>query len=355
MVTACKAMCEMMKELNIAVDGGKDSLSMAARVGSETVKSPGTLVISTYAPCPDVRIRVTPDLKAPSNNEEGDLIWINIDGKFRLGASALAQAFMQQGNDSPDIENFEALKKAFNVTQKLLSENLLLSGHDISEGGLVVALLEMAIAGMCGIKVDLKDAMNFYGLKENSIENVLKVLFAEECGWILECKHENLNQVLSEFKANKINALHVGKSTGFGMSSRIQIKSSEFMLIDISTLDATRKWERTSFELEKLQMNPECAIEEFELFDERKGPKYLLTFNPDEALKLLRDPVSPWRVAVVREEGVNGDREMIAALMKAKFEVYDVTMSDLLARKTFLDHVRNFFKIISKKKFLKFF
>jgi phosphoribosylformylglycinamidine synthase len=89
-------------------------------------------------------------------------------------------------------------------------------------------------------------------------------------------------------------------------------------------------------------MNPECAVEEFELFDVRKGPKYLLTFNPDEALKLLRNPVSPWRVAVVREEGVNGDREMIAALMKAKFEVYDVTMSDLLGRRTFLDHVSDF-------------
>lgn len=342
MFTACKAMCEMMKELNIAVDGGKDSLSMAARVGSETVKSPGTLVISTYAPCPDVRIRVTPDLKAPLNNEEGELIWINIDGKFRLGASAFAQTLMQQGNDTPDIQNFSALKKAFNVTQKLLSEKIVLAGHDISEGGFVVCLLEMAIAGMCGIKVDLKNAMNFYSLKDNSVEDVLKILFAEECGWILECKGENLNHVLNEFKINNINALHVGKSTGFGMSSKIQIKSSELMLIDISTLDATKKWEQTSYELEKLQMNPECAEEEFELFDTRKGPKYLLTFNPDEALKLLKAPTNPWRVAVVREEGVNGDREMIAALMKAKFEVYDVTMSDLLMRKTFLDQVRSF-------------
>lgn len=341
MVKACKAMCEMMKELNIAVDGGKDSLSMAARVGSETVKSPGTLVISTYAPCPDVRVRITPDLKAPNNKQEGELIWVNIEGKFRLGASALAQTFMQQGNNTPDVENFESLKKAFNVTQKLLTQNLLLAGHDISEGGFIVCLLEMAIAGMCGINVDLKDAMKYYGL-DSSIKSVLKILFAEECGWILECKQENLNQILNEFKANKINALHVGKSTGFGMSSRIQIKSSEFMLIDISTLDATKKWERTSYELEKLQMNPECAREEFELFDERVGPKYLLSFSPDDALKLLKSPENSWRVAVVREEGVNGDREMIAALMKAKFEVYDVTMSDLLARKTFLDHVRKF-------------
>lgn len=180
LVTACKAMCEMMAELNIAIDGGKDSLSMAARVGSETVKSPGTLVISTYAPCPDVRIRITPDLKAPQSHKDGELIWINIEGKFRLGASALAQSFMQQGNDCPDLHNVDGLKRAFNTTQKLLSEQALLAGHDISDGGLIVCLLEMAIAGMCGIKVDLQNAM-----RDASVDNVLKVLFAEECGWVV--------------------------------------------------------------------------------------------------------------------------------------------------------------------------
>lgn len=185
LVTACKAMCKMMAELNIAIDGGKDSLSMAARVGSETVKSPGTLVISTYAPCPDVRIRVTPDLKAPQSGDQGELIWINIEGKFRLGASALAQAFMQQGNDCPDLHNVDGLKRAFNTTQKLLSEKALLAGHDISDGGLIVCLLEMAISGMCGIKVDLQNAMSFYGMSDKSVDNVTRVLFAEECGWVV--------------------------------------------------------------------------------------------------------------------------------------------------------------------------
>lgn len=145
---------------------------------------------------------------------------------------------------------------------------------------------------------------------------------------------------MNEFKVNNVNAMHIGQSTGFGMNSRIKIKSSEIILVDITTLEATKKWERTSYELEKLQMNPACAKEEFEGFEMRDGPKYLLSFDPDVAFKLLKNPTSPWRVAVVREEGINGDREMIAALMKANFEVYDVTMSDLLARKTFLDNVR---------------
>ncbi|KAG5675733.1 hypothetical protein PVAND_005611 [Polypedilum vanderplanki] len=340
MYDACKAMCEMMKELNIAVDGGKDSLSMAARVSGETVKSPGTLVISTYAPCPDVTLRITPDLKAPSENKVGELIWINIDGKFRLGASALAQSLKQQGNDSPDIENVIALKNAFNVTQKLLEKKLLLSGHDISDGGLIVCLIEMAIGGMCGISVDLKNAMKIFKLEETSIENVLKILFAEECGWILECKSEHLKTILDEYKNSNVNAIHIGKSKDFGMQSRIKIMFENFSIIDMTTLEAIKKWERTSFEFEKLQMNLKCAEEEYNSYDLRSGPKYFLSFNPDDAIKLLKKPSDPWRVAVIREEGVNGDREMIAALLKANFEVYDVTMSDLLDRKAFLENYR---------------
>lgn len=150
---ACQAMCQLMNELNIAVDGGKDSLSMAARVENETIISPGTLVISTYAPCPDVRVKITPDLKSPARNQMGKLIWINIDLRFRLGGSVLAQAFGQQGNDCPDIEEAATLKSAFNTTQTLLEEGELLAGHDISDGGLAVCLLEMAIAGEFDISI----------------------------------------------------------------------------------------------------------------------------------------------------------------------------------------------------------
>lgn len=337
MVDACKAMCTFMSELNIAVDGGKDSLSMAARVKSETIKSPGTLVISTYAPCPDVTVRTTPDLKSPGLGQVGELVWVNIEGKFRLGGSALAQAFGQQGNDVPDVENVEALKKAFNVTQKLLKARKILAGHDISDGGLLLCLLEMAISGMCGLEVDLKDSVE--ALKVDNADAFLAVLFAEECGWVVECSKENLENTLREFKDNKVNAFHIGRSVGFGMQSKISIKHGCFTLIESTTFNITKKWERTSYELEKLQMNPECADEEYRSFEERKGPRYQLSFNPDDALKLLKTIPTPWCVAVIREEGVNGDREMIAALIKARFEVHDVTMSDLLARKTFLDNV----------------
>lgn len=348
MVDACKAMCQMMSELGIAVDGGKDSLSMAARVKSETIKSPGTLVVSTYAPCPDVTVRVTPDLKSPGMGKTGELVWVNIEGKLRLGGSALAQAFAQQGNDSPDVDDPQAMKRAFNVTQQLLKDGKLLAGHDVSDGGLLVCLLEMAMGGMCGLQVNIKEAVDAF---EASDDAILGVLFAEECGWVVECSPEKLQSVLEAFKTANVRAFHLGSSVGYGMSSKITIRCDSFTLIESSTLEVILQWERTSFELEKLQMNPACAEQEFESFGARKGPQYHLTFNPDGAAQLLRTIPNPWRVAVIREEGINGDREMIAALVKARFEVHDVTMSDLLARRTFLDNVNSF--ILKLIQFLK--
>lgn len=122
LLEACEAMCEVMQILGVAVDGGKDSLSMAARVGTDTVKAPGTLVVSTYAPCPDIRKVVTPDLKAPSTGKQGLLVFVDLSGgKSRLGGTALAQCYKQLGDVVPDLDEPEVLVKAFNSTQALIS------------------------------------------------------------------------------------------------------------------------------------------------------------------------------------------------------------------------------------------
>lgn len=335
-----------MEILNIAVDGGKDSLSMAARIGSNTIKSPGTLVISTYAPCPDIRVKVTPDLKSPQLYAKGELIWVNIEGKFRLGASAFAQTLKQQGNDTPDINKPETLKKAFNVTQQLIKLGKILAGHDISDGGLVTCLVEMAIGGLCGLEVDLTDAIN--SLPDDAFvsassmtekEAALSVLFAEECGWVLEVAKEDLDAALNAFKSSDVPAYAIGRPTGVGLRSKVQIKYNNRHLIDLDALTLYKQWERTSFELEKLQMNAECAEEEYSTLDFRSGHKYACTFNPDEEF-LVKTPKSSPVVAVIREEGTNGDREMIASLITAKFEVHDVAMQDLLDGKVTLDRFR---------------
>jgi hypothetical protein len=156
---AALAMAEMMEELGIAVDGGKDSLSMAALAPGpggeeETVKAPGSLVVSAYVTCPDITATVTPDLKLP---ERGRIFFVDLGGgRNRLGGSALAQVYGQVGDLSPDVEDSTSLVGAFRTVQGLLEEGLLTAGHDRSDGGLVTALLEMAFAGNCGVEVELR-------------------------------------------------------------------------------------------------------------------------------------------------------------------------------------------------------
>lgn len=191
----CVAMTEVMSKLGIAIDGGKDSLSMAARVGSETVKSPGALVISTYAPCPDVRKVVTPDFKAPSMGKIGVLLYVDLsDEHNRLGGSALAQCFKQLGHDVPDLNNVEDFKNAFAATQELIKDGAVLAGHDVSDGGLITCLVEMCFGGMCGMEINI----------EHKCGSALSILFSEEVGWVLEVLENDVKHCLSVFKVSTI-------------------------------------------------------------------------------------------------------------------------------------------------------
>lgn len=360
----------MTCNLNYNLIGGKDSLSMAARVKStlklfqiysfiekktivflfhlgDTIKSPGTLVISTYAPCPDVRCKITPDLKSPAIQKVGELVWINIENRFRLGGSALAQSYEQEGNDTPDIEHAEKLKKAFNITQSLLAQKKLLAGHDISDGGLIVTLLEMAFGGLSGFSVDLTDAIRKIGTK-NCVTNSLtekhaavSVLFAEECGWVLEVASEDLKTVLDAFNKDNVPCYHIGRTGGNGLQSIVEVTYEKSQLVYGTTLKYFKQWERTSFELEKLQANADCAIEEYATYDYRTGPTYKCATDPDQYALLLKNPSNnAIQAAVIREEGTNGDREMIASLLASNFSVHDVVMNDLLQGKVTLDRYR---------------
>ena len=154
MCDAALAMRDAMVALGIAIDGGKDSLSMATRVGQATVKSPRQLVISAYATLADITKVVTPDLKAP-----GESVLLLVDlapGRRRLGGSALAQVYGQLGNESPDMDDPALLRRAFGAVQDLIDRGLVLAGHDVSDGGLVTTLLEMAFSGNCGFTVALE-------------------------------------------------------------------------------------------------------------------------------------------------------------------------------------------------------
>ncbi|XP_043942613.1 phosphoribosylformylglycinamidine synthase isoform X2 [Protopterus annectens] len=326
---ACVAMCSVMRELHIAVDGGKDSLSMAARVGAETVKAPGALVISVYAVCPDITATITPDLKNPSG--KGVLLHLPISaGRYRLGGSALAQCFSQIGDCSPDLDNPSILASCFEVTQRLLQERILSSGHDISDGGLITCLLEMAFAGNRGIDVDL-----------STQGSVLEVLFAEELGLVLEVPDSAVERVRKEYQNADVQCMQIGYTVGEGPESMVRVRINGQEVLNEKMSDLRGVWEFTSFRLEEFQANPLCIAEEEQGLALRTGAQFKLTFDPTVGFKVPQElGHSAPRVAVVREEGSNGDREMAASLLMAGFEVWDVTMWDICTGAVTLDTFR---------------
>ena len=310
---AAVSLGELMTEIGIAADGGKDSLSMAAQVGDEIVKAPGQVVISAYSSMQDITKVVTPDIKRPG---ESKLMFIDIaQGKNRLGGSALAQVFGQIGDESPDIESPILLAEAFKAIQKMIGENLILAGHDRSDGGLITTLVEMALAGNCGIVIKLPEKIEVTGQ-----------LFSEELGLVLEYLPECEAKIIDILDKSSIPFMILG-STRKKRQAVIYQGDEVKLNVDMPTLLAW--WESTSDELERHQMNEEMAEKQKKAHD-RPGPSYHLSFRPeDTSPELLKRPGKP-RVAIIREEGSNGDREMTSAFFRAGFEPWDVTMTDLL-------------------------
>jgi len=324
---AAVALREILIELGIAIDGGKDSLSMAAKVGSgetaQTVKSPGTLVISAYAPCPDITKVVTPDIKQPGKSR---LLFLDLgNGKNRLGGSALAQVYGQVGDESPDVDDPKLLKRAFNAVQELIGKELVLSGHDRSDGGLVTTLLEMAFAGNCGLEVSTGGA------------DPLPFLFSEEPGMVIEYLPKDEKNLLARLEKARLPFRVLGATTA---GKRIKVKADGRIVLgeDMRTLRSI--WEETSHRLERLQANPGCVAQEKRNLHDRPGPSYKLSFTPEAASPAILRKRNKPAVAVVREEGSNSDREMASAFHQAGFTAWDVTMTDFLEGKVDLDRFR---------------
>lgn len=318
---ACSAMCSLMKELGVAVDGGKDSLSMATRVGKDVVKAPGTLVVSCYAPCPDIRRVITPDLKAPAAGRQSYLLFIDLSrGKSRLGGTALSQVYNQLGDDVSDVEDAQTFRNAFDATQQLIADKKVLAGHDVSDGGLITCLLEMCFAGISGINVDIT----------HKSASAINILFSEEIGWILEVDEKYRDEAMEMFQRYRAPVYLIGKSAGFGMSSEVIVKIHGNIALKTTVIDSMSIWEETSYQLERHQTNVTCALEEFSKLRERTVPAYRLSFDPVRSHSIPKNPSKNIKVAVIREEGINGDREMVASLLEAGFDVWDVTMQDLL-------------------------
>ncbi len=318
---AAQAMAEAMKQVGIAVDGGKDSLSMATKVGKATVKSPRELVISVYGAMADIGKIVTPDIKTPGNS----LLFIDLSGgKNRLGGTALAQTLGQLGNESPDMDDPALVKKAFVAVQELIDKNLIAAGHDRSDGGLITTILEMAFSGNCGLDVNL-----------TSDAAPLAALFSEELGLVVECSDAKAVEAI--LANHGVPCAAIGTSTP---AKQIRIRVNGELVLDEDMRLLREWWEETSYQLERLQIGPEWASEEKKNIRNRKGPGYVLPFTPQAtAPAILKSSRKP-KVCILRDEGSNSDREMSSAFYAAGFEPWDVAMSDLLAGRITLDGFR---------------
>ncbi|MDO9043011.1 MAG: phosphoribosylformylglycinamidine synthase [Desulfocapsaceae bacterium] len=320
---AAQAMRDTMVAIGIAVDGGKDSLSMATMVAGETVKSPRQLVISVYAAVPDIMAVITPDIKEPGSV----LVLIDLSGgHHRLGGTALAQVQGQIGNESPDMDDPRLFKRAFGAVQELIRRGLILAGHDRSDGGLITTLLEMAFSGNCGLEIDLAGS-----------DSPLATLFSEELGMVVECRQTDLDVLAALLTASDIPHAVIGRS---GAAKQIRVRCNGELVLDEKMQILRQWWEETSYQLERLQMNPACAEEEKENIADRPGPVYHLSFTPELTLTPILAKKEKPRVAILRDEGSNSDREMTAAFYAAGFEPWDICMNDLLAGRITLDGFR---------------
>lgn len=331
---AAIAMRDMMIDLGVAIDGGKDSLSMAARcpvavdpTAAETVRAPGTLVVTGYSTVDDITRKLTPDLKAA-----GASVLLHVDiaqGKRRLGGSSFAQVYSRLGDVPPDVDDVSLLGKCFDCVQSLIGNPDVLSYHDVSDGGLVTAVLEMAFAGDCGVDMIVNS--------EDLGTNLISTLFSEELGMVLEVKTGAVTEVSDKLAAAGIDFSVVGATRE---DFAVSICDGDDVVFSGDMRDLRDTWEKTSFALERQQADEECVRQEQDGLRNRKGPKFVVPWSPRPADRSVMGRATRPRVAIVREEGSNGDREMSAAFHMAGFEAWDVSMRDIASGRSDLSEFR---------------
>jgi phosphoribosylformylglycinamidine synthase len=311
---------EFCPQLGLTIPVGKDSMSMRTTwqdgAESKAVTAPVSLIVSAFAPVLDVRKTLTPQLQLPDGGNQLFLFDIS-GGQSRLGGSALAQVYGQLGDEVPDLEQASVLKAFFELIQAAMERELLLSYHDRSDGGVLISLLEMSFAGHCGLELNSEP---FSG-------NPLASLFNEEAGAILQVTNANIESLLNLAEELGVagNLIKLGTAV-FGDSISIGDVYQD------SRQRLQQVWSETSYRIQSLRDNPECAEEEFAaLGKDDPGLSVKLSYSVDEDISApyISQSARP-RMAILREQGVNGHVEMAAAFERAGFDSFDVHMSDLL-------------------------
>ncbi|MDT8896328.1 phosphoribosylformylglycinamidine synthase [Halomonas sp. I1] len=324
---------ELCPALGIAVPVGKDSMSMrtAWEEGDEekSITSPLSLITTGFAPVTDALRTLTPEINL--EQDESDLILVDLgEGRNRLGGSALAQVYGQIGDECPDLDDPEDLKAFFSVIQGLNADGKLLAYHDRSDGGLLVTLLEMAFAAHAGLEIKLDWLID-------EPTDAFNALFAEELGAVIQVSREHTEEVLAQFAGAGIETCGVIARPRY--DDQVRVTLFEEPLLETTRLLTQRTWSETSYRMQALRDNAECAKSEFDgLLDGRDpGLSAAPTFDVDEDITAPFVNTARPAMAVLREQGVNGHLEMAWAFDRAGFEAVDVHMSDILEGRVSLE------------------
>jgi phosphoribosylformylglycinamidine synthase len=343
---------ELCPALGIAIPVGKDSLSMRTawqeNGTAKEVVAPLSLIVTAFAAVPDARATLTPRLRTDAG--ETELLLVDLGGgRNRLGGSILAQVFSRFGNACPDLEAASRLKSFFQAIQSLNAQQLILAYHDRSDGGLFATVAEMAFAGHCGATVNL-DALMFDqgsddvdGFKRADAEQLagrlreraLQAMFAEELGAVLQIRAADRTRVMDLFRSSALaNFCHV--IGHLNPRDELVFMRNARPVLKEKRVDLQRAWSETSYRMQQLRDNPDCAQEEYDRILDAKDPGLSFQLSFDSKEIFIKKHSRP-RVAILREQGVNSQVEMAAAFARAGFEAVDVHMSDVIAGRAALE------------------
>lgn len=336
---------ELCPELGISIPVGKDSMSMkmkwkdTATNEAKEVTAPLSLVISSFAPVADVRKTWTPQLRRVEEVGESVLMFVDLAmGKKALGGSALAQVFGQVGNECPDVRDVQLFKDFFDAAQQLQESGIVLAYHDRSDGGLYTTIAEMMFAGRCGVDLMLDNVCT-----SSEMQDVIPTLFNEELGAIFQVRKEHETEFRSAFStcgppSGLIHKIGRVAPQSAEKAQELTIYHGTTLVYKTARATMQQTWSSTSHQMQRLRDNPVCADAEFAsvLNDLDPGLSYNLNFNPlEKDLPLLTSLKSSLlnkpRVAILREQGVNGQAEMAYAFHTAGFNAVDVHMTDIIS------------------------
>ncbi len=314
--------------LDIAIPVGKDSMSMRttwkdSKGQEQKVTSPLSLLITAFAPVDDVRKTLTPEIK----KNKGNLYLIHLNDQHRLGASALAQVYNQTGISTPDVDEPLLFKGLLLALIEIKAKNLVHAYHDRSDGGLITTLLEMAFPTRSGLKIFTSTA------------NTIAELFAEEIGVVVQAQDDDVDKINAILAQHKLPSLQLVAKPD---ANKVTITNFDGLrLYESSITNLKTIWSETSYLMQLHRDNPECAKQEFGLHDDPNHGglqmDYQFTLNAPNINKGAKP-----KMAILREQGVNGHIEMAAAFHQAGFQTFDVTMSDLLNKNKNINDFKGF-------------